>query len=354
MGKILQSTCLKPQYPLRRQLLVAFGSIAFLTTAIAIVLAAGAANSAGLIMQEEGLKTLEAQVIKNIRYSTSYVNDLVSRRLANLEGLASLQIEIVRDRIVGYPDRGWETDSHIAFFDLESNSTAYPIRAAPLPQDWNVTPSVTSPADAREHLQEREHWIDLFNTTGVAFSTSSAMYRFQGNCDPNETDPLSIKYYPNCTKANNNVRTGGVVHPVSTNEKLAEKAADIGYLFKPLWESHPEIVTLGVGFHNSGAGSYLAFPSYTVDGTASYISSGCDWMAEINPFTDEPFATPEEISRCHPNGTKVDERNYNPMERDWCADQALNPSEVRSFGPFRSSSDNLWLIAVGKAIFDRM
>jgi hypothetical protein len=352
MGKVLQSTCLKPQYSLRRQLLVTFGSTAFLTIALAVLLATIAAQLAGKIVQEEARDSLRKQVIRNIRSTSTYVADVIQRRLSNLEGAAALQGEIVRDRIVGYPDRGWEDDLHVPFFDMLSQRNVYPIEGNPLPRDWNVTVGVLNESMAEENLQERSDLIKIYGAFG--FSTSTAMYRFQGNCDPDETDPSSVTYYPNCKDANNDVITGGVVRPVETTKYLALKAAEIGILMKPIWESHPEILLMSVGFRNSGAGSDVSFPAFYADGTTQYISQGCEWMRQINPLTGKPFGTVVEIARCRPSGELVNERDYNPLERQWCADQALHPGKVRNFGPFRSSNDFFWLISLGKAVFDRL
>ena len=132
-----------------------------------------------------------------------------------------------------------------------------------------------------------------------AIDTSTAMYRFQGNCDPSKSSPSERGYYPNCTDANNDVSTGGVVRPVQSNKHIAQKAADISFILKPIWEAHPEILVLNVGFHNSGAGSALIFPSFQADGTASYVSDGCEWMRKTNPLTGKSYATEEEIVAAH-------------------------------------------------------
>jgi len=352
MGKLLQSTFLKPQYSLRRQLLVTFGSTAFLTIALAVLLATLTARLAGKIVQEDARDSLRKQVIRNIRSTSTYVADVIERRLSNLEGAAALQAEIVRDRIVGYPSSGWEDDLHVPFFDTLSQRNVYPIEGNPLPRDWSVTIGALNESMAEENLQERFDLVKIYGIFG--FNTSTAIYRFQGNCDPDETDPSSAAYYPDCKDANNDVVTGGVVRPVETTKYLAQKAAEIGILMKPIWESHPEILLLSVGFHNSGAGSEVSFPAYTAIGTAQYISQGCEWMRKINPRTDKPYGTVVEVARCRSEGEVVNERDYNPLERQWCADQAQYPGKVRTFGPFRSSADSLWLISLGKAVFDRL
>lgn len=339
MGKILQSTCLKPKYPLRRQLLVTFGSIAFLTIAIAVLLATITAQLAGQIVQDQARESLQDQVLNDIQVTSAYLADVVSRRLANLDGAAMIQYEIVRDRIVGYPDRGWENDTHVPFFDILTQRNVYPIQAPSPQRDWE--------AEGEFNLAE----VPEILRDGV-FDTSKAMFRFQGNCDPEKKNPSDKGYYPNCTMANNDVNTGGVVQPVASTQFLAEKAAAIGALQKPIWESHPEILSLNVAFYNSGAGACLCYPSFQVDATETYESEGCEWMLKTNPLTGEPYGSINETRRCHTKGNQVKQREYNPMEHDWCIDQALHPGEVRTAGPFLIHSS--WVLAIGRAVFDRM
>ncbi len=77
-------------------------------------------------------------------------------------------------------------------------------------------------------------------------------------------------------------------------------------------------------------------------------------MREINPRSLQPFATEEEIARCHPAGSLVHQREYNPVERPWFKDFVLNSGEVRLFGPYRAYGEGLSIITFGRAIFDRM
>jgi hypothetical protein len=75
-------------------------------------------------------------------------------------------------------------------------------------------------------------------------------------------------------------------------------------------------------------------------------------MGEINPHSGQPFATQEEIARCHPAGTLVHQRENNPVERQWFKEFVLNSEEVRLFGPIRASG--ILAVVFGRAIFDRM
>jgi hypothetical protein len=109
-----------------------------------------------------------------------------------------------------------------------------------------------------------------------------------------------------------------------------------------------------IAFANQGAGSILHYPGNIREGTAPpYVSIGCDWMRTINPFTNESLGTEEEIARCHPNGTLVPQREYNPLERDFCRNAALQFGNIDWYGPYLSNGYGIPLMFIGKAVFDR-
>jgi len=300
----------------------------------------------------------------------------------DMEGTIQLMVEAVRDRIVGYPYEGWDNDAYVPFFEdveqrqeeegvitTETNNTntsdgqrrrrrVYPLRHPPPPMEWNIIPNL-NPRNAREHLQEREPWLSLF----PAVSTATAGYLMQGACDPSvvdSDDPVNRgRYYPNCTDANNDIGTGGVVQPTPTNMGLYERSGELTVFLKALWESQRDALSLGVYFVNSGAGSQVVFPGYVwPSGDPAvqfppYMSHGCDWMRKINPYTGVPFGTDEYIARCHPAGTMVPQREFNAMERPWCAKFASEPEIVGYYGPYRALDHGIALMTVGKAVFDR-
>ena len=59
---------------------------------------------------------------------------------------------------------------------------------------------------------------------------------FQGQCDPREIDENAKNYYPSCTKVNNDISTGGIVRPTTTNKLLAEKAVNLQAFLKLIYE----------------------------------------------------------------------------------------------------------------------
>ena len=222
-----------------------------------------------------------------------------------------------------------------------------------MPLEWDLTSNINL-GNAETHLgKDRLSWYDYADV-----STAHASFFQQGQCDPNETDQKAKSYYPGCFADNNNISTGGVVHPGSTtNQGLYEKSADISVILKPLFESHQDVKTLGFYFSNEGAGATVSFPADVRDGTLNYTSIGCDWMRNENLVSRNgaPIGTNDEIRKCQDKGKTVFARRYNPLERAWCRDQALNPGQTRMSGPYLdASSEHLWLLTIGRAVYDRL
>jgi len=290
------------------------------------------------------------QVEESLYTSSRLVSEQFDAFMVDLEGTVQLIVEAVQDRVVGYPYDGWEEDLFVPFHDMDSQTNMYPLAQPPPPMDWNITPNLNA-ENAVEHGQERAPWLAVFPLV----STASGAYFMQGACNQSETDASAPSFYPNCTEANNDFETGGVVQPTKTNKGLYQRSGDLVVFLKALWESQKDALVVGVYFHNSGAGSQVTFPGFTWSGPNKppYMSAGCDWMKNINPYTGDRFATDEEIARCHPKGTLVPQREYNPMERPWCQMFALNPSKVWWYGPYQVYDHGILIMTVGRAIFDR-
>lgn len=156
--------------------------------------------------------------------------------VAILLGAGALIGEATRDRFVGYSSlEGWKTDDYVPFIDILTNLSIYPIDADPMPLEWNITGNVNAD-NAAEHLSNRP-FESLHSDT---ISTAHAAYFMRGMCDPNQKDPQHPTYYPGCTKANNDLITGGVIVPTDTNYYIATKAKDLIWMLKPLYESHED------------------------------------------------------------------------------------------------------------------
>jgi hypothetical protein len=294
---------------------------------------------------------MRESVRANLARSTRYAADTFSVYKDNLEGAAQLMAEIVMDRIVGYPEEGWEEDLYVPFFDILSQSNKYPFQNNPLPLDWNITTGDITPDTAEEMLQERYAWASVL---GMFSTINTGSFFMRGSCTPGAVDETDSGFVEGCSDDHNNVTTGGVFASTPTLRGLYQKSGDISLTWRPLYESHPDILLLGMYFFNSGAGARAQYPGHiTVSSWDSYVSMGCDWMRERNPFTNRPYGTEEEIQRCNPAGTMVEPRNYNANEREWYQKMVAGNGDVVWYGPFQSFGSPITLISVGKAVYDR-
>lgn len=349
VSSILQRTCLRPNRSLRQQLIVSYGSTAFFTILVVVLMATIAAILAGEGVKPDTRELLTDQLIDNLQTSGLLMARIFSQRFTNLRTSSTLLVEVVRDRIVGYPNE-FADDRYVPFIDTETGTRQYPLKANLLPRDWQIIPNVNLD-NLLEHVQQER--VEFFSPVVNFMSTASAQFSFAGNCNPEHTTPNMPGYFPLCTDDYNNATLGGMINPTPTLAALEQKAADIGVFMKPIWESEPSAMQAGVYFHNSGAGAYLGYPSFHASSAQFYNSSGCEWMRELNNYTNKPFGTEEEIARCNPSGSQVPMRLYNPMERKFCADQALHPGKSRIFGPYLSPLLGQWRISIGKAVYDR-
>eukprot|EP00592_Proboscia_alata_P029677 CAMPEP_0194443728 /NCGR_PEP_ID=MMETSP0176-20130528/126869_1 /TAXON_ID=216777 /ORGANISM="Proboscia alata, Strain PI-D3" /LENGTH=1495 /DNA_ID=CAMNT_0039270017 /DNA_START=354 /DNA_END=4842 /DNA_ORIENTATION=- len=245
------------------------------------------------------------------------------------------------DRFSGYPDHpGYADDKHVPFFDIYSQTNIYPLRNADsgeiLKFDWQTKPNVTS-ENYHEHIQE-SRWNLYGQESSGQISTSHAIYRMQGQCDPSVSDLMKKAIIPD------------------TNLHLYRGSADVAVILKPLYEFYQDIRVLGVYFANSGAGSVVSFPASVSNGKSSYKSIGCDWSIAMNSSVHlENILSNEERQRCHTKGAKVPSREYNPLERSWCRDQALNPNKSHISGPYLDAfAEDLWIMTIGRAAYDRI
>lgn len=240
---------------------------------IVSIVAATCRAIAGDILGRDAEDVLRAQVTRRLVSTGRLTSDTLFAYMNIVNGATQLIAEIVKDRIVGYPEAGWEEDEFVPFFDRETNSSKYPLKSPPLAMDWSMERNINS-TNFDEHLPGRDEPTQFDLAT---FASSLPSYFMQGTCDPYESNVSALSYYDNCTRANNDIQTGGVV-PTPTSKGLYEKAADLGLLMKPIYEATPGLSFMGVYFHNSGAGSMVHYPGIAMGSHDSYISEGCDWM----------------------------------------------------------------------------
>eukprot|EP00977_Amphora_coffeiformis_P002992 scaffold569_cov165-Amphora_coffeaeformis.AAC.25 len=342
---LLTNLCLNPRFELRTQLLLSFGSLSFVsifTVVITCILTS--------ILVGENVKNINQETVAEINQrlqgrNARYLVESLHHRLLPRDAVEILY-QATLDRFEGYPAAG---DEQVPFADMDSGKNVYPVIGPYVPFEWNVSQVVT-PENVKENLQTRQGWYN-----GLSVSTASAMFHIQGACDPSETNPRSMMYYPGCSEENNDLFTGGVVNPSNLTSMIYRKGADLVPILKALFEYYQDFRNLGVFPANGGAGASLNFPAYNFDGTTSYISDGCDWMREPNPHDPtRSIGTEEMIAKCRPEGEIVSTRLYNPMERSWCRNQALKPDRVSLEGPYEDAwVSGRWFITIGRAVYDR-
>jgi hypothetical protein len=389
---ILQKTCLNSKFSLRMQMMLSFGTVSALTLIIVVAVSLAASITAGTQVNDMTQETFQ-DLAKSIAGTTAhYLADDLTPRLLPVD-LVQILYEATRDRFSGYPL--FEDDSQVPFVNLlntnnnqaeeediimfgnNTNATNtralnyYPIRGRPLPLDWQMPrddPSqlVTS-SNYYEHVQDRWRWYDHSPT----LSTASAAYYMQGMCDPAETNPRAPTYFPNCTAANNDIATGGIIAPTPTNEAVHRKASDLSPLLKSLYEYHQDVKNIGIYLMNGGSGATVVFPHYELNSSNSYTSAGCNWMLNDHPLErPRSLATLQDFERCegalqhninglnykriHRSKNQIPSRLYNPMDRDWCIEQALNPHKIHVVGPYKSAWYDRWQMSLGRSVYDRV
>jgi type II secretory pathway pseudopilin PulG len=229
--------CLKPTYSLRNQLLLSFGTAAIVVAILSVIATLICYHLSKQIRENKSNPLFQQQAMNRLSHNSRYIAGSLELFTINKMSFIHLIHELMIDRIVGYPEPGWENDTYVPFVDYDTGQNKYPLQAQPLPLDWDIELNINED-NKDEHLQERSDLVDLFSV----FSTSSASYFMQGACNPKETNPESLSYYTNCTAANNDVTTGGILYPTQTNYGLYQNSADLAVLLKPLYESDPEIL----------------------------------------------------------------------------------------------------------------
>ena len=364
LRQLLQRSCLRPNQTIRRQLMVSFGVSAVLTITLVVLLTCLAAQEASRNVQSDTTPTNRDQVLRNFHEIARNQAAQYTRVLENIDGTVQFLVELVRDRIVGYPfyddptfanSTSTDHDAYVPFTDHDTGQQRYPLDMPPLPLDWQIHWNVV-PENAEEHMQERAPWL----RPGVPTSTASASWFVQGQCQPDIEDPFHYAFVENCTTENNDMSLGGKLQPTPTARYLYDMSGDLGLLLKPLYEAQPNAHRFILAFVNDGAGALIEFPGAVVGGShrpnTTYPSSGCDWLlTQDNPYTGQPLGTPAQVARCHEKGTMVPSREYNPLERDWFRTIATSPVDDRAtnYGPFRLHGTRFQGILFGKRIFDR-
>jgi len=350
----LRYTCLNSRFTLRAQMMLSFGVFSTCIIALVVVTCITVSLVSGRVIKDQASKSLEDLSRLLEGRAARYVAEELTPRL-NLDDVVDLLAEATKDRFQGYPI--YEDDSKVPFRDIFTNTSQYPIVSQKLPLDWQIEPNVNE-ENYQEHLQDR--WFS--EPERARISTSNAVYIMPGSCNPNTTDPTSAAYWQNCTKANNDISSGGIF-PTPTSEQVHRKAASLTPLLKALYEYHQDITQIGVGFVNGGAGSLVHFPGSTIKPSARYRSVGCDHLKAPHPRNvSRSIMSDEEVERCEANSLRIKDaiipaRLFSPVDRAWFSLAVSAPSArpVASLGPlpFSLTERREWSIVVGRAIYDR-
>ena len=381
----MQSSCLSPKYHLKTQLMLSFGSANLITIILVFVGCIVTSHVVGENLKQINQEAFEKNLLPSIQARTvRYLAESLQQQFMPVD-MVDMLIEAAQDRFQGYPssllhEKAQETEHYsVPFRDVLSGNNIYPVIGKPMFLNHEIPADVTED-NYQEHVQD-DRWHSFYKSQPIV-STKSGLFSFQGVCDPAENfapassttatasnstgvtdvnsnnntryllDESNLRY--ECTEAHNDIDSGGVIHPVPTTGPIFRAGSDIIPVMKAMFESKSEIRDLGIYFANMGAGASMNFPAYPMDMNVTYTSIGCDWMSQPNPVDPSlgPIANQNEIQRCHAEGETVSNRVYNPMERAWCRDQALNPSRV-FLDSYIGLFSGQWLLSIGRAIYDR-
>ncbi|KAG7355713.1 hypothetical protein IV203_000399 [Nitzschia inconspicua] len=341
----LRLLCLRPQFTLRKQMMLSFGSINLITIAIVVMICVSLSILAGENVKSTSSDTAMQLVNESLGYRARYLAEYLTESIILVDTVKFLH-EATQDRFEGHPN---PTDEYVPFFDMYSETNMYPVKGPAMPLQWNVTPNVNM-SNVQEHLQSR--W-KIYENTPV--DTTQASFIMQGACDPLEVDSMGDAFWPNCTDANNDIATGGVVAPSNQTELYYRKGGDMVPILRAIFEQNDAIRDIGLFFLNNGAGAAVNYPHYSVSTQTTYISVGCEWLLSPNPYDPTRNIGSEEMAKvCKPEGEEVSNRLYNPMERDWCRDQASNPDKIFMDARENAWNPGEWLLILGRSVYDRM
>jgi hypothetical protein len=333
---VVEKTCMKPSYTLQWQVFLSFGVPSIILFLLVTILSCVATLVARNVARDSGRKLLRSQSAERVRLASDGVFASISAYQGFNEGAFQLAVEFVRERIVGYPNDGWEDDRHVPFLNSETNTSQYPLNGDPVPLDWQLDFNIND-ENQQEHLQGRWDWdyeqnsnVSMIDQALYWSSSLSGAFFFQGTCDL-LAQPGSRFYAPNCTEARNNISTGGAVAPNNTTRSLHRKSSELQILLKALHESHDGALAITVHFFNNGAGATLQYPGMAFDRNFTHVSSGCEWMRTTNDATGRSYGTNEQIGQCHPAGSLVPGYEYNPWEENWIANVTRSTGLIHWF-----------------------
>ena len=342
----MHRVCLKSNYTLKSQLLMSFGFMNFAVICVVVLICIMVTIFVGDDYKEINADTFSSALGQGLQGRTArYLAESLQHRLLPVD-YVNLLFEMTRDRFAGYPDALFSNDPPIPFANLDGAPREYPIIGPPIPLDWELK---------EDNFQLNDRVRREWYLADQPVSTEYSDFFFQGACDPSISDPNNPAYYAGCTDANNDISTGGIVNPSNYTEAIYERAKDLAPILKAMFEYNADIFEVGVFFANQGAGASIKFPQKLLDATNLFISEGCDWLNSLNPMDpSRPILNNDLTENCPAKGEPVKGRDYNPLIREWCQRQALDPDQsITVDGPYLDAFvEGNWLLSFGKAVFD--
>ena len=341
--KIARKFCLNPRFTLKTQMMISFGSLNVIIILLVVIICVVMTQWIGLETNRLVRKNFDETISKAMQLNGKYLADAFNSAFV-MNDKVDLVHDVIQDRFEGYPN---PSDDKVPFFDMETNTNIYPIIGEPMPIRWDVQ-SNTNEDNYEEFVDSR--WKYFKN---ISVDTTNAGFSFQGSCDPSETNSSGLSYGPNCTDANNNIQTGGVVAPSEETEMYHRKGSDLVPILRALFETREQVREIHISFLNNGAGATIIYPHYARNHQLDYISEGCEWLLSQNPNKNwTAIGNETMLQNCHKKNETVSNFQYNAMERNWCRKQALSPNLVH-IETVVDTQTNEYLIQIGKSIYDR-
>ena len=353
VDSLSHKSCLRPGYKLHTQFFLSFGVVALISISFMMLAGLLTVQTAGARINAFASDNLGAWIDSKLILTSRAFADIVHAKSEAVYGVASLLSVVTQERLLGYPNTlRFLNDTQTPFRNYyDSNVNKYPIQANELlPLDVRVVGNVNESNFAELMREHRREW---FPTDQVLNLSAMPSITFQGACVDDTQSPL---FDPACQPSQNNMTTGGSRQPTQIFETIHRRVSDYATpLLRSLYEYHGDAKLMGLYLSNDGAGATVRFPAYHRDASSFYTSIGCDWMAQPNPYDPtRPIGTPEQIAKCHPANTSVPSNEYNPLERPWCKEQALDPFHLQSFGPYRDAFTPTMLMTFGTSMYDRL
>ena len=183
----LRVLCLRPEFSLKTQLMLTFGSINAITTIFVVLICIIVAITAGNNVKDINQQSFEELIEFSMGTTARYLADSLDARLM-LEYSVNVLHEATLDRFAGYPS---DSDDQVPFLDMDSGTRKYPIIGDFLSPDWDFETNVNED-NYEEYLQRRWKYYQKREV-----STVGASFHMQGTCDPS-ADPSAPTYWPNC------------------------------------------------------------------------------------------------------------------------------------------------------------